>query len=288
MLRWAVRHNIEVDFIAYSDDPRHHRGSPFHSHFHNTKGAITSHFWTQGLLEYYCLTGDDDVLETALALGDKILEINHFGVSANWKFDREIGWALLALVSLMDSGYKKFATEAETIANFLQAYNRKAFSGAVNLSAGREGASLERQMIDNGFGYTSMIEALDKYQRLTDSEDMAIWFKELLVQLKRETWLKVSDGELPTVHNMIGLMMAIGFERTDDPDFLLVGELTLEHYLDSAFPIKHLMGGEAGQAKPCAMSYRGLLRFLGALSKIGELKKYEYKTLLKHEIKRES
>jgi len=282
MLRWAVRHNVEVDFVAYSDDPRHHRGSPFHSRFHNTKGAITSHFWTQGLLEYYCLTGDDDALETALALGDKIIEINHSGVTANWKFDREIGWALLALVSLMDSGYEKFSEEADKISAFLQDYNRKAFSGAVKLSAGREGASLERQMIDNGFGYASMIEALDKYQRLTNCGNMAIWFNELLLELKQEVWQKVAEGEVPTVHNMIGMMMAIGFERTGDPDFLLAGELALEYYLDSVFPLQHPKGREDGQSKPCAMSYRGLFRFFGALSKTGELGKYEYKAVLKH------
>src|SRR5690606_27013376 len=106
------------------DDPRHHRASPFHSHFHTTKGAITSHFWTQGLLEYYCLTGDDDVLETALALGDKIIEINHSGASASWKFDREIGWALLALVSLLASGFTQFREEADMMADFLTDYDR--------------------------------------------------------------------------------------------------------------------------------------------------------------------
>lgn len=283
MLRWAARHNIEVDFISLSDDLRHHRGSPFHSHFHNTKGAITSHFWTQGLLEYYCLTGDDDVREVAVALGDKIIEINHTGVTAKWKFDREIGWALLALVSLLDSGFSQFQDEADSIADFLRAYDRKQFDGAVKLSAGRPGLSLERQMIDCGFGYASMVEALDKYQRLTGCRDMDSWLKQLLDELKTELWNKVGDGEIPTVHNMVGMIMAIGFERTGDADYLLAGELPLEHYLDSAFPLKHPLGGESGQSKPCAMAYRCLYRFFSAMDKTGRLRNFEYPSILKHE-----
>ena len=282
MLRWAARHNVEVDFIAYSDDPRHHRGSPFHSHFHNTKGAITSHFWTQGLLEYYCLTGDDDVREVALALGDKIIEINHSGVTANWKFDREIGWALLALVSLLDSGFDKFRNEADSIADFLQEYDRKEFCGAVKLSGGKPGRFLERQMIDCGFGYASMVEALDKYQRITGRKDTDLWLNKLLMELNSEFWNKVGDGEIPTVHNMIGMIMAIGFERNGDSNFLLAGELALEHYLDPAFPLNHPLGGENGQSKPSAMSYRCLHRLFCSLAKTGRLSPFEYPSILKH------
>ena len=287
MLRWATRHNVEVDFISYSDDPRHHRGSPFHSHFHNTKGAITSHFWTQGLLEYYCLTGDDDVRDVAVALGDKIIEINHSGVTANWKFDREIGWALLALVSLLDSGFGQFRGEADSIAGFLQHYDRDAFCGAVKLSAGKEGRTLVRQMIDCGFGYASMVEALDKYQRLTGRKEMVGWLNQLLSELKSEFWNKVKESEIPTVHNMTGMMMAIGYERTGNPDFLLAGELLLEHYLDPAFSLKHPLGGENGQSKPCAMSYRCLHRLCGSLEKTGRLRCFEYPSVLKHETETE-
>jgi hypothetical protein len=63
--RWAARHNAEVDFVHYHDDPQQHRACPQHSYRHNRSGAVLSHFWTQGLLQYYCLTGDQDVLEVA-------------------------------------------------------------------------------------------------------------------------------------------------------------------------------------------------------------------------------
>jgi hypothetical protein len=285
MLRWAARHNVEVDFVSYSDDLWHHRASPFHSHFHNRKGAITSHFWTQGILQYYCLTGERDVRDVAIALGDKIIEVNNSEVR-EWKFDREIGWALLALTCLAEAGYTRYLEEARRIAEFLQNYDRKAFDGRVNLSAGREGLSLERQMIDNGFGYSSMIEALDRYQKLTGSEETAEWLEDLLRDLKDAYWEKIEDGERVTARSMVGLIMAIGYERTGEEDFLLAGRLILENYLDTAFMggpgVPQSAGTEKGQVKPCAMAYRGLHRLLGALERTDRLDRYQYDALKEH------
>ena len=280
MLRWTARHNIEVDFVVYSDELRHHQASPFHSHFHNRKGAITSHFWTQGLLEYYCLSGDDDALETALALGRKILEINHSGICANWKFDREIGWALLALVSLIDAGFTQFEKEADDIVEFLLSYDRKAFSGKINLSAGCAGRSMERQIIDCSFGYASMIEALDRYQRMTERQDLAKWLDELLFELKDAVWEKIEDVELPFARRMSGLIMAIGFERTGDEDFLIAGEMILQYYLEPAF--EESAGNENGELKACAMTYRGLARLFKALDLTERSAKFELPALLAH------
>lgn len=283
MLRWTARHNVEIDFLSFSDDPQHHRASPFHSHFHNRKGAISSHFWTQGLLQYYCLTGDRDALEVAKALGDKIGEIDSNPDTRQWKFDREIGWGLLSLCCLVEAGYEEYLPEARRIAGFLQAFDRQAFSGAVNLSAGVAGRSLERQMIDNGFGYSSMVEALARYQDLAGDETSTHWFEQLLRQLKDAFWKKIDDSERVSARSMVGLVMAIGFERTGDPAFLTAGRLVLECYLDPAFPgsghVPVAAGTEAGQSKPSAMAYRGLHRLLGALDRAGELTRYEYPVL---------
>lgn len=281
MLRWVARHNLEVDFVVYSDDPGHHRASPFHSFFHNTKGAITSHFWTQGLLEYYCLTGDDEAREVAVALGKKTLAINHSGASANWKFDREIGWALLSLTCLVEAGFEQFREEADALALFIRSYDRDGFNGVVNLSAGRPGRSLERQMIDCGFGYASMVEAMDRYQRITGESETGQWLERLLQALRNEVWAAVEDAEIPTARNMIGLVMAIGYERSGDEEFLLAGELTLEHFLDPACAGEEPFGGP-GQLKPSAMLHRGLCLLSGYLAKTGRLEKYEYSAILRH------
>lgn len=278
MLRWAVRHTVEVDFIAFSDDRYHHRATPFHSRRHNMKGAISSHFWTQGLLQYYALTGDRDALEVALALGDKIIEIDH-SEARTWKFDREVGWGLLSLVCLVEVGFDRYRRECDAIGDYLQAYDRAAFSGAVNLSAGHAGRSLERQMIDNGFGYASLVEAMDRWQKVTGRRDTAAWLRTLLLQLKDETWNATRDGAVPTLFSMVPQIMAIGYERTGDRDFLRAGMVTLDAFLASLEP-NPAYTGFWGHVKPCAMGYRSLCRFLAHADRLGMLDRFEYPALI--------
>lgn len=274
LLRWSARHNIEVDFVCYSDDRWHHRATPFHSHRHNMKGAISSHFWTQGLLQYYCLTGDRDALEVAQALGDKIKEIDDSSEARMWEFDREVGWALLALVCLAEAGYAKYLTEAQRIADYLQNYDRAAFNGKVNLSGVTEGNSLERQMVEACFGYASMIEACDRYQQMTGREDTKIWLTTLLGQMKDELWGQFGQGKALDVWGMITMVMAIGYERTGDPEYLDAGEAVLQIFLDPLWQT-WAMYPEYKDGKFRTMCYRGLLQFLGNLDRAGRLSDYE-------------
>ena len=281
MLRWTARHNVEVDFVSYSDDPWHHRASPFHSHRHNTKGAITSHFWTQGLLEYYCLTGDRDALEVAQALGDKIKEIDDSSEARIWKFDREVGWALLALVCLAEAGYDEYLPEAQCIADFIQNYDRSAFGGKVNLSAGTEGNSLERQMVEASFGYASMLEACDRYQQITQREDTRVWLETLLGQMKAAIWEQFADGQTLDVSGMVTMVMAIGYERTGDPDYLDAAEAVMQISLDPLHQAWDTYGRHT-DGKPRTMTYRGLHHLLSHLDRTGRLDEYEWPALRKH------
>ncbi|NQW12601.1 MAG: hypothetical protein HQ481_22280, partial [Alphaproteobacteria bacterium] len=73
-LRWYARHAIEVDFVHYSDHRWKHRCTPAHSADHTFAGAYPSHFWTEGVLAWHLLSGDDDALEFARGIGDKIIE----------------------------------------------------------------------------------------------------------------------------------------------------------------------------------------------------------------------
>jgi len=279
MLRWTARHHIEVDFVAFSDDPIHHRAVPFHSHFHNTKGAIPSHFFTQGLLEYYALTGDRDALEAALALGDKIIRLLHSDDAFTWKFAREIGWGLRALVCLVEAGFDQYRAECDHAADFIMAYDRAAFTGAVNLSAGREGRPLVRQMIDNAFGYVSIVEAMDRHQKVSGRADIAAWLRTLLMELKEASWDAIREAETPTPFHMVPHIMAIGYERTGDRDFLRVGMVVLEAF----FATQALEGGNPyrslREAKPSAMLYRALHRFLAHADRLDLLRAFEFPSL---------
>lgn len=276
MLRWTAKHNIEVDFVAYNDDQWHHRGIPFHSHFHNTKGVISSHLWTQGLLEYYCLTGDRDALETAHALGEKIIEIDHHDKARTWKFDRELGWALLSLVCLVEYGYDQYGKEADTVAEWLLAYDRTKFSGMVNLTGTKAGRSLERQMVDSGFGYISIVESMDRWQKITGRDDAAQWLDVVTEQLRQGVWEAIDEGEIPGMTRMVCLMMSIGYERSGDKRFIEVGLVLLDHFLE----VMHTGEYQFGYVKPSAMVYRALYRFLGHADRLDLLDPYEFPHML--------
>ena len=284
MFRWTARHNIEVDFVAYSDDRWHHRATPFHAHGHNRKGAISSHFWTQGLLQYYVMTGDRDALEVALALGDKIVEIDSFPEARAWDFDRELGWAMLSLVCLVEAGFDQYRDECDKVADFLQVFDRAAFTGAVKLSLGRAGRSLERQMIDNAFGYASMVEAMDRYQKVSGRQDTAEWLETLLPQLQEETWNAVNDGEVPSLYQMVPHIMAIGYERTHKAEFIRTGMIFLDYFFNiggmSQMVAMNNPSIGSGETKPCAMLYRALFRFLGHADRLGLLERFELRSIL--------
>ncbi|MDA1142832.1 MAG: hypothetical protein O3B01_30085 [Planctomycetota bacterium] len=273
-LRWFARHNIEVDFLAYNDDPFHHRATPAHSEHHNTTGAYPSHFWSQGLLQYYLLTGDRDALEVAIALGDKTIECLNHPEAGTHSFDREFGWGLLSLVCLVEvTGLERFRNASDDAADFLQAFDRAAHTGAVNLSSGNASHSLERQMIEGAFGYASLVEGMDRYQKVTGRQDTEEWLRILLNQLLNATWEKIDEGSIPG--GLVLQILAIGYERTGHSDFLKTALISLEHTDRS--------GGfhaSTGETKANASTYRSYHRILGHLDRAGMLDKFELETIL--------
>jgi len=99
-LRAVARHQLEVDFVHYSDHWQHHRGTPCHTYDHTAcSTAYPSHQWTQGLYYYYCLTGDDDVPEVVRAICDfNLAYLKRPEVRHQHTFSRELGWAVMAFV----------------------------------------------------------------------------------------------------------------------------------------------------------------------------------------------
>jgi len=276
-LRLAARHNIEVDFLHYSDHKWLHRATPAHSARHTTTGAYPSHFWTQGLLEYYCLTGDVDALEVALALGDKIIEYFDSPEQREvlWGFNRELGWSILALVCLYDiTREERFKPLLDEIVDYLVAFDRDGFAGAVNLSGGDDRQSLNRQLVGNFFGYQSMVDAVDKYASITGRADVVEWLKELCYDLAEESLNAAREGQMPGLR--LGLAYAIGYERTGDERFLRLMGLLLDHLYWNA-------GGPRGDGGTRGLGtiYRGFTRMLGHAYRHGLLDAYEYPNLRK-------
>jgi len=259
--RWAARHNIEVDFVHYHDDRQQNRATPQHSYRHNYTGSVLSHFWTQGLLQYYCLTGDPDVLEVACALGDKIIEnltIPEMRESF-WGFTRELGWPTLALAHLADiTGEPRYARQLEEILDYFMHYERQPGS--------------EKAMVPGLWAMSCLFEGADLYQRRTSRDDLKAWLAEYLDKLCQGTLELHREGA--PLNNMIPMVMAIGYERTGDPRFLQAGMLCVEEMMDTSY-----WPAPPNETKPMAITYRGLVRFLHHAQQAGLLDRLEYFTL---------
>jgi len=275
-LRHTARHNIEVDFLHYSDHRWLHRATPAHSARHTTTGAYPSHFWTQGLLEYYCLTGDIDALEVALALGDKTVE--NFADpelrAVLWGFNREIGWSILALAYLYDiTREERFKPLLDEMVAYLIDFNRGGYSGAVNLSGGNDRQNLNRQIVGNFFGYSSMVEGVDLYADITGHADVESWLWKLCHDLVDEALNAAREGQLPGLN--FASCLNTGYERTGDERFIRMMSLLLDgSYWNSRGPD----GGAS--VKPVASTYRSLPRLLGHAWRHGLLDAYEYPAIV--------
>lgn len=277
-IRNLVRHNYEVDFVHYSDHRWIHRATPQHSCDHVTSGAIPSHFWTQGLLAYYCLSGDDDALEFAVALGDKIIE-NFYDPEQRevlWGFTRELGWPVLALSHLVDiTGEARFEKLLGELIEFLSNFDLQT-SKTINLSGVNPRNSFLGQMAGSFFGYASMIEGIDHYLARCPNEKLEQWFIDMLRGLCVEIERAHKQGDVLSPTHMHNVCMSIGYERTGDDHFLKVGMVSLQEHMESS-----VWQSPAGEVKSVAMIHRNLARFLGHAHRAGLLDELEFHFLKK-------
>ncbi len=259
LLRRMVRHNIEVDFFHYHDEKWLHRISPVHSARHSTSGGYPSHFWTQGLLEYYCLTGDPDVLEIANALGDAILRFFHDPQRGPMytQFDREVGWALLALTCLWDITRRAdLQAEIDRLLAFFTQY--------IPDPADPIASVIDQFYVSRLYFKLNILEGCDLYARRNHRPDLDAWLLAVLKPMRDAVarLLKAGQGAHSTP-----AAMAIAYERTGDKSYLQAGMAVLEQMmLDD--PRWHTMLPEIKQT---AVMHRAFSRFLGHAHRAGLL-----------------
>ncbi len=112
----SARHFMDVDRIhAQPRFPQwvgmNHPKNPLHWSF--AKGGVDlGHTWTEGLLSYFFLTGDERGLEAARGIGEFLLRRLRAGVKGN---PRQFGWPQIALIALyeatLDERYRAAAVE---------------------------------------------------------------------------------------------------------------------------------------------------------------------------------
>jgi hypothetical protein len=115
----AAQHWVDVDFCHHSDDPMKMGGQPIHTAGHVTGGVTPSHEWTEGLLDFYHMTGKREAYEKAVSIADNMLfqlaspKFSKLGGFAA----RETGWAMRGLVAVYnETRDEKYLTACTRIA----------------------------------------------------------------------------------------------------------------------------------------------------------------------------
>ena len=101
----AARHFMDVDRVHYSRERpdfigMNHPKNPLHFTF-ELGGVDLGHTWTEGLLSYYVLTGDDRSLDAARGIADYL--VRRLRVGAVRGNPRQFGWPAIALVAMYDA-----------------------------------------------------------------------------------------------------------------------------------------------------------------------------------------
>lgn len=110
-------HVADVDVVHYTTrSPLELGGQRIHGRGHVQYDAegypnvstVPSHMWTEGLLEYYYLTGHPRFRETALGIGECFLKMVEAGwccppYHSNWHSARDSGWPLIGMAAVYEA-----------------------------------------------------------------------------------------------------------------------------------------------------------------------------------------
>jgi hypothetical protein len=291
-LRWFSRHTIDVDFLHYCDHKWLHRAQPAHSARHTTTGAYPSHFWTQGLAQYYLLTADPDALEVIIALADKTIEnLDDPELSQLFSgLNREVGWGILTLICAYEASGRKYFVD----------YAKKLLDEIVT-----QGVPHDIPVFS--FGHTSLMLAVRQYIELYrhdqqgNVEHLQRYFLEFVERavtcsrsapppktqnVKTGTYSYdvelAAQGDLFSATARSGIFearsmamdsLAYAYEISGDKKFIEAGVLSLEAMIDS-----DVFRSPTAEGKPFAMVYRTWVNYLRCASEQGYQSKYEYNT----------
>ncbi len=122
---WAARHNMDVDTVHFHDKPFRVGGQYTHCMGHvggydwvgptaiPRGGFSVSHSWVEGLLDYYCLTGDRRAVETAQLIAD----LYNTRDLRNYDFTncRIPGWHLIMTMAMFNATNDRYYLNAAKI-----------------------------------------------------------------------------------------------------------------------------------------------------------------------------
>jgi hypothetical protein len=124
----SAQHWMDVDFCHYSKDPLRMGGQLIHTTGHVTGGVTPSHEWTEGLLDYYHMTGKREGYDKAISIADNMLrqlespKFSKLGGSQA----RETGWAMRGLIAVYnETKDEKYLDACKLIAEQFVAWRKE-------------------------------------------------------------------------------------------------------------------------------------------------------------------
>ncbi|MCJ7548585.1 MAG: hypothetical protein MUQ30_02765, partial [Anaerolineae bacterium] len=287
----SARHWLDVDLCHYHPDPLVDGGLKIHTRYHVTGKVTPSHEWTEGLLDYYFLTGRSEALEGARSIAENILrhlqrpEMRTPGATSV----REGGWAMRALIGMyIGTGEERWRDEARKLANlYLDWYEEYGALLAPYTSHSMPRVPFMISLTVNSFARYLLVEddaeLVARIQRLIIEtvDDMLehcigpdgiVYYKEL-PSLRRTA---------PTYHLLEALTHT--YRITGDDRYLKmavrqfaamgddVGVQRRAKYVDSSGAV---IDGEGG-GRIFADKYISVLLFAGAATPLGMLDWYDY------------
>ncbi|MCM8816186.1 MAG: glycoside hydrolase family 127 protein [Candidatus Omnitrophica bacterium] len=260
----AARHQIEVDFVHYSDHWQQHRSTPQHSYAHTAMmSSLPSHQWTQGLYHYYVLTGDDDTIDVIKGICDfNMSYFDRIPVRFNNFFNREYGWAILALVYGFEAtGNVPYITKAENMIKELE-----------------KNTTLQdaRKYFGTGFAPNTVLLGLMAFHQATKKP----WAKKLFLKWVDYGLKNFADKNLgPRITELFVEPLTYAYYLTGEKKYLLASfwhfELFFKRWKDLGWLSAWPLDMDIMSTKKFSRVYRALIHFFCACKDAGLLSKLE-------------
>ena len=123
MARIVLDHWLCFD-RAGRNDPDAAEGTPWiHGRSHRSGRSEPGHMWLDGLLLYYCLTGEERFRDAALQVGDVIA--GAIPGLEQTEVERNLSWPVAALAALVEAGETRFRPALDCAAAMLRSRQLK-------------------------------------------------------------------------------------------------------------------------------------------------------------------
>jgi len=174
----AARHYMEVDFCEWSTDPRQRGGLIPHTGNHFIGNVYPSHQWSEGILAYYYLTGDERARNVVIAVGDNYIYWAFNLIEAVACDGREAGMPLINLAAAyrLTHDAKYIEAAKHIINNFFIKWMRKYGEFKYPYP---QGTDKHPHKLITGYGDWSSFAGIYRLYELTGDPQ----FKDLVVKL---------------------------------------------------------------------------------------------------------